>query len=264
MKASLKILLIVIVIAAAAYGGYLLRGKPASVPVVQDATPATVQESSAPIKMVKETEALSINITYPEIPGTGNAVARANTSIKSGIDERVASFEKDATDSMTVDIGLPKEVKSTVAGSPSIEEKNDRYISIFMGMEWYMRGAAHPAHTIDTYVYDLKEGKLVNSSDLFKADADYLAFLSSYSRSDLVAQSKKSNDGYIFDQQMLADGTAPTKENFSKVLPTKDGLIIYFDEYQVAPYAAGPQQVVIPYAKLKNLIDPDGALGMYI
>jgi hypothetical protein len=38
-------------------------------------------------------------------------------------------------------------------------------------------------------------------------------------------------------------------------------LLITFDEYQVAPYAAGPQKVAIPYSELRALINPQGPLG---
>jgi hypothetical protein len=31
----------------------------------------------------------------------------------------------------------------------------------------------------------------------------------------------------------------------------------------VAPYAAGPQVVFVPYSVLKNLIDPKGPLAQY-
>lgn len=262
MKTPLKIFLIIIALAAAAYGGYLLRGEP-QVSTSQEESNSSGADAPS-LKLSKETDALSVNITYPAIPGDSPAVAKANAAIKNSIDARLVSFEKDANDSMQVDIGLPLDIKSTVTGSSAVEERNNRYISVFLGMEWYLRGAAHPGHSIDTYVYDFKEGKLVAVSDFFKADAQYLEFLSSYSRNDLTAQSKKSDEGFIFDQQMLSEGTAPTKDNFSKVLPTKEGLIVYFDEYQVAPYAAGPQKVVVPYAKLKDLVDPNGILGMYI
>ena len=127
-----------------------------------------------------------------------------------------------------------------------------------------MRGAAHPSHTIDTYIYDYQEKKLVTIEDLFKVGSPYLATLSKLAKEDLLLQSKEGDLGFIYDEKMVEDGTKPIVNNFSKVLPTDDGLMIYFDEYQVAPYAAGPQQVAIPYAKLRDVIDPKGVLGMYI
>ena len=133
-----------------------------------------------------------------------------------------------------------------------------------MGIEWYMRGAAHPYHSIAVYVYDYQQKKLVTATDFFKKDSNYLSLLSKLSQEDLLTQSKIGDMGFMYDKEMVETGTSPTKENFSKLLPMKDGLVIYFDEYQVAPYAAGPQQVVIPYAKLKDLIDAEGVLSFYV
>lgn len=49
---------------------------------------------------------------------------------------------------------------------------------------------------------------------------------------------------------MLLDGTKPTKENFSKFALTKDGLKVYFDYYQIAPYYYGNSELTIPYKGL--------------
>ncbi|RIK32332.1 MAG: hypothetical protein DCC56_00555 [Anaerolineae bacterium] len=38
------------------------------------------------------------------------------------------------------------------------------------------------------------------------------------------------------------------------------GFVITFDEYQVAPYAADPQTVTVPYSELKPLINQQGPL----
>jgi hypothetical protein len=37
-------------------------------------------------------------------------------------------------------------------------------------------------------------------------------------------------------------------------------MLVFFDPYQVAPYAAGPQAVTIPYAALADVADPAGPL----
>ena len=37
--------------------------------------------------------------------------------------------------------------------------------------------------------------------------------------------------------------------------------MITFDEYQVAPYAAGPQEVTVPYGALQAVIHRQGPLG---
>jgi hypothetical protein len=212
----------------------------------------------------EETDAYSVSVSYPSFSESLPGAHEANAIIKKDIDARVASFEKEAEESFNSDIGLPKDIKSTVTGSPAIEDENDRYVSLFFGAEWYVRGAAHPYHTINTYIFDKKLGTIAGVTDIFKSNTEYLAFLSHYSYGDLVSQSETGDTGFTYDKDMLKEGTEGTYDNFHLMLPTKDGLMVYFTEYRVAPYAAGPQQVAIPYAKLKDFINPDGVLGMYI
>ncbi len=259
MKKTSITLIYALIVGLVIYGAYRLfqHSKPETV------TPTTTAEVEVK-KVTKSTDTISVDVTYPNVSGTGKEIEDTNLILRSDIDKRIASFEIEAEDSMNADIDLPKDIKSSVIGSPSIEEKNARYVSLFMGMEWYNRGAAHPSHTIDTYIYDYQNKKLVTVSDLFKQGSNYLTVLSKLSKEDLIAQSKQGDMGYVYDEAMVTDGTAPRADNFSKILPIKDGLVIYFDEYQVAAYAAGPQQVTIPYGKLKDIISPDGVLGIYI
>lgn len=251
---ALVVVLLLVLIGVLGYR-YIQSGVPST-------PPAHVEESLA--TRTEETDSLSLNVTYPTISEITQKAAQANQEMKAGIDARIESFKKDALESWGMSIDLPKDIKSTVTGSPSIEENNERYVAIFMGMEWYLRGSAHPSHSIDTYIYDYKEGKLIAVSALFKDGSQYLSLLSKLSRDDLMAQAKEGDTGFMYDREMVELGTEPAVENFARVLPLKDGLVIYFDEYQVAPYAAGPQQVVIPYAKLQAVINPDGVLGVYI
>ncbi len=256
MKILIKMILPIVVLGTIAWFIYsYTQHRTVSVPVLIETQPKKVLISS---------DVLSVDITYPVIPGSGKQVEVANASLRAEIDGRVESFKKEANDSAKDPIDLPKDIKSTIAGSPSIEEKNNRYVAVFMGMEWYVRGAAHPFHTIDTYIYDYKLGTLISVPDLFKQGSSYLQILSQLSKADLKAQSKERDIGYVYQEDFAQDGTKPTADNFSKILPRKDGLTVYFEEYQVAAYAAGPQQVVIPYAKLKEVINPSGVLGMYI
>ncbi|HXR98967.1 MAG TPA: RsiV family protein, partial [Pyrinomonadaceae bacterium] len=58
-------------------------------------------------------------------------------------------------------------------------------------------------------------------------------------------------------------GAAAKADNYQGWTITKRGLGIYFDPYQVGPYAAGPQFVLVPYSDLKDLINPDGPVGQF-
>ena len=51
-------------------------------------------------------------------------------------------------------------------------------------------------------------------------------------------------------QDMVEAGTAPEEENFSTFLLEEDGLTVYFNPYQVGPWAAGVVTVTLPLKEL--------------
>ena len=68
----------------------------------------------------------------------------------------------------------------------------------------------------------------------------------------------------MLDDDWIQRGAGASGENYDSWTITKQGLKIHFDPYQVAPYAAGPQQVTIPYSALKDIIKADGPFGQFI
>ena len=117
---------------------------------------------------------------------------------------------------------------------------------------FYADGAAHPGLNSMTLNYDLGQGKELALADLFLPNANYLEAISKYSIAELSEQP-------FFDSSS-SNGAQPTPENYRNWNITPNGLMITFDEYQVAPYAAGPQQVRVPYSELRDLINPQGPL----
>ncbi|HEX2696497.1 MAG TPA: RsiV family protein [Anaerolineales bacterium] len=122
---------------------------------------------------------------------------------------------------------------------------------------FYADTAAHPGLNSETLNYDLAQGKKLTLDNLFLPNSNYLETISAYCITDL----KRRNPG--FDDTFL-QGANPTPENYRNWNITSNGLLITFDEYQVAPYAAGPQAVTIPYSELKSIIDPSGPLVTFI
>jgi hypothetical protein len=43
-----------------------------------------------------------------------------------------------------------------------------------------------------------------------------------------------------------------------------EGLVFYFNSYEIAPYAMGPTEIMIPYSEIKNLVKQDGLLNKVI
>lgn len=119
----------------------------------------------------------------------------------------------------------------------------DNYISYIFRIEGYT-GGAHPNHRIYTVVYDIKNNEIITIDDLINKNQNILNIFSETSREIL-----KSNNR-ITSSTMLYEGTKPKIQNFQNFVFSKNGIILFFQEYQVAPYSQGEFNVLINYKKL--------------
>jgi len=105
-------------------------------------------------------------------------------------------------------------------------------------------------------------------SDLFKAGTNYLSAISIHSIEQLRRWNKDSakesgdNKPYLDDPEFL-DGAKPTPKNYRIWTLTPNGLAITFDYYQLGSYAAGAPAILIPYAKLKDLLDDNSPASSF-
>ena len=98
----------------------------------------------------------------------------------------------------------------------------------------------------------MKTGKSVHLSELFAPNSKYLEKLSAI----CLAKIKEDLGDGIFE-----DGIKPAAKNFENWVIEQDGLAIYFDEYQAAPYASGRQEVRVSYSDIKDIINPNGVIA---
>lgn len=121
---------------------------------------------------------------------------------------------------------------------------------------FYSDGAAHPGLNSTTLNYDLGQGRELVLSDLFLPNSNYLEVIANYCTAELMKQP--------YSDSFFLDGAKPTLENYRNWNITPDGLLITFDTYQVAPGAAGPQTVMVPYGELQAIINRQGPLEKLI
>lgn len=180
-------------------------------------------------KTAKEkTKKYDISVSYPQFIG-GNYAA-LNLALKNAGSKNLVEFKK--YDAMP-------EMQNYLDSGGYLEFANNN-LAVFRFSEETFTGGAHPSHYTKTFNYDLKNNKILKLADLFKPNSKYLQKLSKLSK-------EKLEDNLDFE-----DGIKPLAKNFSNFLITPKGLIIYFNEYQVASYAAGPQEILIPYSELKG------------
>src|SRR3990167_1115717 len=118
----------------------------------------------------------------------------------------------------------------------------------------YFTGGAHPWHELDTFNYNVKNKQFLKLNDLFKPNSDYLKLISAYCYDALKKKLEfKTEDQTQLD--WLKEGTAPLEKNYRHWTLQPDGLLIHFDEYQVAAYVYGRPTVLVPYEVL-NLHHP--------
>ena len=106
-------------------------------------------------------------------------------------------------------------------------------------------GGAHPNHFLWTIVFDQEKEEIFSLNDWLNYYPSLLEFFSRYSRQELIQK-----EG-IVSTSMMIEGTRPVISNFSHFVLDKEGVILFFEYYQVAPYSSGEFQVFIPYEEIK-------------
>lgn len=100
--------------------------------------------------------------------------------------------------------------------------------------------------------FNLKEGEEIQLADLFIPDSNYLETIAIYCNQTLKHHLEKTD--------RVDEGTAPKLENYTVWNLKPNGLLITFEENQVAPHIYGSQTVLIPYTVLNDLISKESII----
>jgi len=202
---------------------------------------------------------LSIEAAYPQLTGSADAkVEKFNKTISETVTNAIKAFKNENKDYLkevaeSADADRPG---NSLDISYSVEHADKNLISLHFSHYSYT-GGAHGNTASLTYTYDLNQGVMLKLGDLFQPNANYLKVLSDY----CVKAIKKSD---LTEDEWIRNGAGPKAENYQSWNVTPEGLQITFDAYQVAAYAAGPQEVLVPYSMLKSIIKPDGPLAAFV
>lgn len=184
-------------------------------------------------------------------------------SIESGLAlYEVAQFRGEVLGNSLV-AGMPG---SRLTGAFSVIYIDDEVISLRFSLSEYVNGHAHGGQRTVTRTYARTPQSLLRLEHLL-ADANAaLEAIASYCQVDLDRQLN-----HTVELDWIERGTRPILANYSKWNLTSVGLLVTFDEYSVAPFSAGRQQVLIPYDVMASWATPlfrriakAGHLGMPI
>lgn len=106
-------------------------------------------------------------------------------------------------------------------------------------------GGVHPDHIGHSVTYDLLTGEVLKLSDVLNDD------ISAKEIADTVIANLSDTDGFWQDyKDIVKEMFHAGLEKYEYWYFTEDGLCFYFDPYVLAPFAAGPITVTLPYSEL--------------
>ena len=184
----------------------------------------------------------TIHITYP---------ITKSAALNEAINSFVSAQEKDFKDNIS---GLSD--ISSATGSLDISYKSylsDRTASFNFDVNSDTGGAHGNLNTI-TFNYDKTLDKVLTIGDVFVNQPDYLVQLSNLAKPLIKSSLAQSQ---FQDDLWLEEGAGAKEENYQRFVFTQDGLTFFFDPYQVAPYAAGSQDITLSYQSLASLLRPE-------
>jgi len=129
-------------------------------------------------------------------------------------------------------------------GSYTLTRPSANALSIVFEI-WTYTGGAHGNLDVIPLTYSLLSGQRLGLVDIFENVDKALEIMSAVSRKELAT---RLGGGRV--DSMIHDGTEPLADNFSALALVPGGVRVYFQPYQVAPWAAGTQRVFIPLEKL--------------
>lgn len=200
-----------------------------------------------------EAEKFSVNLTYPQISGVNldKNAKLFNQKVTMLIQQPLNQFKKMV--SPEISKAFPADAQSYFKlnyqlASFMSASQNTKYISIRFNIEAFALGMAHPYHSFLVMNYDLGHNKMLSLSDLFKPNSNYLSVIAHYCIKQLQAK-------HLSDTSMIVSGAAPRINNYKNWNLTLSGLLISFEEGQVAPRYDGAMQILIPKAVLAPLVN---------
>lgn len=213
--------------------------------------------SQKTIKKTSAAERYTVDATYPSIRGIGAP------RITTAINQDIAAVTQKKVNDFIADVRAwnkqsgEKTTRSTLETSYHPYILTNDIVSILMQSTHYNADAAHPFHSREALIYDVKNGTKVSLRDFFKTDADYLEQLSRLALQE--AEAEYNNDHSPGVSELFADFMAPKEENFSDYALTKDGFIFFFQLY-----GAGPTISTIPWSSVTGVLNPSGPARFFI
>lgn len=204
---------------------------------------ATVSENS-------ETPELLTDVQYPQFSSVDYpaACAKINAVFKKEAQDAVAFGKSNAADLEGVDFG--GETRQCATSFDYSIRYNRNGLLCVVVTDYEYSGGAHGSTGQIAHTFDVKTGKEYVLGDLMKPDSGYVPSVNADIRESINAR-VASGELYEFKDEPFKTVTA--KQDFYL---SNRGVVVYFQQYDHFPYAAGIQEFVIDPAALRGKLKP--------
>lgn len=131
-----------------------------------------------------------------------------------------------------------------VVSEYTITNNNNCILSLYFD-RYEFTGGAHGMTSRSADTWNLKTGRRMDLSEFFPGKKDYRTYLINEINRQIENLIKEDNAYYFEDVSSLV------KENFNErnFYITPEGVVIFFQLYEIAPYSSGIQTFLIPFQK---------------
>jgi len=190
-----------------------------------------------------------VNIHYPQIIGAEDLeIRQLNQRMKERANKEFQSWFNPPKAELQRFRDWGPNAFNTVDLDYQVLLATDSLFSVYSDGSIYNLGAAHSAEYSFAFNYDLKLRKELKLSDVFKPNSKYLQFVSIYCTEELTNRAERV---YLSNEKL-----EPSTTVFHTWNITPFGIRFSFDACEVAACATGGQEVEIPFAKLKSILNP--------
>jgi len=213
-----------------------------------------VTENPISIKTMKEsseTEIIKITLQFPQIDGL------TDKTVQDSINSIFKEAAMAARDEGLKNADEMEKTNESDYGSPNKYETyfdyslnyNQNGLLSVVFKDYQYTGGAHGSTVQSSYTFNLNTGEEYKLKDLFNSDADYVSFISDTVRKEI---NERVKDGSLLEE-LTPFNTIREDHDFYL---SNDGIVIYFQQYEYWPYAAGIQEFTVEYAALKEMLKP--------
>jgi hypothetical protein len=197
-----------------------------------------------------------IDLAYPRLTG-GPGLDGFNRTAEAAVRAELAAFRRAVRGAQQADSGVapPEGGAYGLDGGVTLESVTDRVVSATLAIYSYT-GGAHGTGWTRALNVDRRTGTALSLRDVFAPSVDPLALLSKLCKPALQAD--------LGADLTFPEGITSKAENFRSWTIGPAGLTVTFDVYQVAAYAVGPREVVLPWPALKPYLRPDGPAAAFL